>query len=55
MAAGRWVESLLYGTTASDPLVLGGAAAAMLIVAVLATAHPAHRASRADPGALLRG
>jgi putative ABC transport system permease protein len=52
--AGRWVRSMLFGTTASDPLVLGAAAAAMVIVAVAATFVPARTASHADPSALLR-
>jgi hypothetical protein len=53
-ASGRWVQSLLFGTQPSDPLVLGTAAAAMLIVALLATFKPAREASRADPSQLLR-
>lgn len=52
--AGRWLESLLFGTQPSDPLVLGGAALAMLVVAVLATIRPARTAATADPAALLK-
>ncbi|HJU42362.1 MAG TPA: ABC transporter permease [Vicinamibacterales bacterium] len=54
VAAGRWLESLLYGTKASDPLVLGAAASVMLLVALLATLRPATIAARSDPSALLR-
>jgi putative ABC transport system permease protein len=54
VGAGRLVASLLYGTTPSDPVVLGAAALAMLIVAVLATLLPARTASRSDPSLLLR-
>jgi putative ABC transport system permease protein len=54
VGAGRLVASLLYGTTPSDPLVLGAAALAMVIVALLATVLPARTASRADPSVLLR-
>lgn len=54
VGAGRLVASLLYGTTPSDPLVLGGAALAMVVVALLATLKPARTASQADPSALLR-
>jgi putative ABC transport system permease protein len=54
IGAGRFVASLLYGTTPSDPLVLGAAALAMVIVALLATLLPARTASRADPSVLLR-
>jgi ABC-type lipoprotein release transport system permease subunit len=53
-ASGRWVQSLLFGTQPWDPSVLGGAAAAMLIVALLATFKPAREASRTDPSQLLR-
>jgi putative ABC transport system permease protein len=52
--SGRWVQSLLYGVEATNPLVLGAAAAAMLIVALLATIRPARTASTADPSELLR-
>lgn len=54
VAAGRWLESLLYGTTASDPLVLGAAALVMLLVALLATLRPARQAAKSDPSVLLR-
>jgi len=52
--AGRWLQSMLVGTAPSDPIVLGAAAALMLLVAALATFLPARTASRADPTALLR-
>lgn len=51
---GRWVESLLFQTEASDPFVLGAAAVVMLIVAAGATFLPARAAARADPNALLK-
>lgn len=51
---GRWLQSLLFGTAPSDPLVLGSAAILMLVVSTLATFVPAHRASRTDPSSLLR-
>jgi predicted permease len=54
VGAGRLVVSLLYGTQPSDPLVLGAAALAMIIIAVLATLLPARTASKADPSVLLR-
>jgi putative ABC transport system permease protein len=54
VGAGRLVASLLYGTEPSDPLVLGAAALAMVIVVVLATLLPARSAARADPSVLLR-
>ncbi|HKW01386.1 MAG TPA: ABC transporter permease [Vicinamibacterales bacterium] len=54
MIAGRWIQSLLFETTASDPLVLASAGALMLIVAAAATLLPARSASKADPNVLLR-
>jgi putative ABC transport system permease protein len=52
--AGRGVQSLLYGTTPSDPLVLSSAAMVMLLVVAAATLRPARAAARADPNMLLR-
>jgi hypothetical protein len=40
VVGGRWVQSLLFGTAPSDPLVLGVSAAIMLGVAALATVVP---------------
>jgi predicted permease len=54
IGGGRWVRSLLFGVQPSDPLVLGAAAAIMVIVAALATWLPARSASRADPSQLLK-
>ena len=54
VAAGKWVQALLFGTTSSDPAVLGVAALVMLVVAGLATLLPARTASHSEPGALLR-
>jgi predicted permease len=52
--AGRWLESLLFETAPSNPLVLGSAAGVMLIIALAATFLPARSASKADPNVLLR-
>lgn len=52
--AGRWLQSLLFGTASGDPTVLAAAAAIMLAVAAAATALPAWSASRVDPNAALR-
>ena len=51
---GRWLRSLLFETSQADPLVLGSAAALMLLVSVAATLLPARSAATADPAALLR-
>jgi ABC-type antimicrobial peptide transport system permease subunit len=54
LALSRLLESLLYGIGSSDPLSLGAAGVALLLVAVLAALIPAIRASRADPALVLR-
>ncbi len=54
-AAGRVVESQLYGVSANDLTVIAGTAIALLVVAIAATAVPAARASRIDPASVLRG
>lgn len=51
---GRGIQSLLFGTTPADPMVLAFAGGAMLVVAALATFIPAREAARADPSVLLR-
>ena len=51
--AGRWLQSMLFGTAPSDPLVLGSAAVLVVTVAVLATLVPACSASRSQPNSLL--
>jgi len=45
----RSLESQLFGIAASDPLVLGVVTAALAVVALLACALPARRATRIDP------
>lgn len=54
LALGRGMASLLHGVSTHDPLVLGTAAAALLLVAFGASALPAWRASRVDPLVALR-
>lgn len=49
IAIGRAMESQLYGVGAMDPLVLGAVAGVLGIVAMVACAVPARRASRIDP------
>jgi len=48
IAAAQLVRSLLYGTSATDPLALGGATLVALSAAALACAIPAGRAMRID-------
>jgi predicted permease len=54
LAAGRGIESLLYGVTSADPANLALATATLVAVATLAAYLPARRASRADPVMALR-
>ena len=51
---GPLVSSRLYGLSPTDPLTITVAAAGLTVVAALATALPAYRASRVDPLAALR-
>ena len=48
------LESLLYGVGGRDPMVLGGVAVTLVLVALVASLLPAMRAARADPSAALR-
>ena len=50
----RWAQSMLFGVSISDPSVLSGAAALVLITAAIAAFAPARRASRIDPMRALR-
>lgn len=50
----RVVRSLLFGVTAHDPLVFAGNAALLVVVAGLACALPAWRATRLNPVVALR-
>ena len=54
MALGRLVASLLYATSAKDPLVIAGAAAILLAVGTAASLLPAWRATKTDPMTVLR-
>ena len=54
VAATRAIRSQLYGLTPHDPAVLGGAAAMLVAVTMLAAVLPARRAARVDPLLALR-
>jgi ABC-type lipoprotein release transport system permease subunit len=48
------LETLLYGVSARDPIVMGGVVVALLAVALVASLAPALRAARSDPNVALR-
>ena len=54
LVAARWIQPLLFHESARDPLVLLGVGATIGIVALVASAAPALRATRADPCLALR-
>ena len=51
----RVLGALLFGVSPTDPSVLAGATALLVVLAVLASYFPAQRASRVDPVEALRG
>jgi putative ABC transport system permease protein len=54
IALSRWIQSLLFGVTATDPVTLGAVIAMLLTVALVACSVPAWRATRVDPTTALR-
>jgi len=54
LAATRFVASLLFGLTATDPLTIAVAVLVMLTTALLAALVPARRATKIDPMIALR-
>lgn len=53
-ATTRLLRNLLFEIDPLDPLTIGGVATLLVVVALLASAIPAHRASRVDPARILR-
>jgi putative ABC transport system permease protein len=54
LASARALRSLVFGISASDPLTLATVAAALALVALIASLVPAYRAVRLDPVKILR-
>jgi putative ABC transport system permease protein len=54
LAAGRWLQPLLFDESSHDPLVFGLVTGVLLGVAALASFVPARRAARVDPMVALR-
>jgi predicted permease len=54
LALGGLVQSMLYGVSAADPLVMAVVVALLTAVAIVAALIPARRAARVDPAIALR-
>jgi putative ABC transport system permease protein len=54
VAASRWIQSQLFGISPADPVTWFVVMAAVSIVSVLGTWHPASQAARVDPAITLR-
>jgi ABC-type antimicrobial peptide transport system permease subunit len=53
-AAAKWIASLLFDTTPTDPATFAGIVLLLSVVALAAGYIPARRASRIDPMIALR-
>jgi predicted permease len=53
--AARWIQPLLFQQSARDPATYAVVGVLIVLVALLASAVPAFRATRADPNVALRG
>jgi predicted permease len=55
VAVGRYLQTLLFGISPTDPLTLGMVTGVILVTAFVACLIPALRATRTDPLTVLRG
>jgi predicted permease len=55
MVGSRWIESLLFGVDAADPVAFGGAVLTFIAVGLLSAWIPARRATRVDTVQTLTG
>jgi putative ABC transport system permease protein len=55
LALTRFLSTLLFEVSAHDPATFAAIAGLMTVVAAMASAVPARRATRADPMMVLRG
>jgi predicted permease len=54
LAVSKWIRSLMFGVSPTDPLTFGAAVALVVLVALAASYLPARRATRVDPLLALR-
>jgi ABC-type antimicrobial peptide transport system permease subunit len=54
LAAGRWIQPLMFRTSPRDPLTLAAGGAILIAIALIAGLIPALRATRIDPNVALR-
>ncbi len=54
LATASWISPLLFNVSARDPLVLGGVALVLVVVAIVAAMVPAWRVTRIDPNLAFR-
>jgi ABC-type antimicrobial peptide transport system permease subunit len=54
LLAAQWIQPLLFQQSARDPGTYGAVAGVLILVALVASAVPARRATRADPNTALR-
>ena len=54
LVASRWIRSLIFGVSPTDPVTFAAAISLVVLVALLASYAPARRATRVDPLIALR-